>query len=184
MDAGVAAILGSTVGVAGTTVAAVVAAWSTRWQVRSQAHFDHHRWRREVRQAAYSTLISEAVAAEEGFQKAWSALGDGGHAPNLDEAMEQVRVAENLVRAARRAASTVAVEGPAAVVEAADTLMTALGAALSDLYFWHADRLREIETDTWKDRHATHVLAARARLKEFSGAAREALDDETHLSVN
>ncbi|MEU9877718.1 hypothetical protein [Streptomyces phaeochromogenes] len=133
MDAGVAAILGSSVGVAGTTVAAVVAAWSTRWQVRSQAYLEHHRWRREVRQAAYSALITEAVAAEEGLRSVWTVLSEAGPG-HLEEAMERMRAAENPVSAARRAASTVAVEGFTAVVEAVDALMTALGVALADLF--------------------------------------------------
>ncbi|MEU4610836.1 hypothetical protein [Streptomyces umbrinus] len=182
MDAGVAAILGSSVGVAGTTVAAVVAAWSTRWQVRSQAYLEHHRWRREVRQAAYSALITEAVAAEEGLRRAWTTLIAAGPV-DLDEAMERMRAAENLVGAARRAASTVAVEGSTTVVESADALMTALGVALADLFSWHADSVRGAGTETWRDRHAAHVLEARARLKDFTGSARAALDDEPYRSA-
>ncbi|WP_419665514.1 hypothetical protein [Streptomyces sp. 2-1] len=110
---------------------------------------EHHRWRREVRQAAYSALITEAVAAEEGLRRAWTALIAAGPV-DLDEAMERMRAAENLVGAARRAASTVAVEGSTAVVESADALMTALGVALADLFSWHADSVRGAGTETWR----------------------------------
>ncbi|MGW6458658.1 hypothetical protein ACWF94_22550, partial [Streptomyces sp. NPDC055078] len=149
--------------------------------VRSQARFEYLRWRREVRRTAYSALITEAVTAEEGFRQAWTVLSDGDPA-RLDEAMEHMRTAENLVSAVRRAASTVAVEGPAAVDRSAEALMAALTSALSALFSWHADILRGAGTDGWKDRYGAHVMAARARLKEFSVAARAALDDDTHGS--
>lgn len=127
-------------------------------------------------------MITEAVAAEEGLRRAWTALIAAGPV-DLDEAMERMRAAENLVGAARRAASTVAVEGSTAVVESADALMTALGVALADLFSWHADSVRGAGTETWRDRHAAHVLEARARLKDFTDSARAALDDEPYRST-
>ncbi|MFC9952312.1 hypothetical protein ACFVIN_17810 [Streptomyces prasinus] len=56
MDAGIAAIVGAAVGVAGTTLAAAVAGMSAQRQVRAE----HRHWRRQLRRDAYSAFTAKA----------------------------------------------------------------------------------------------------------------------------
>lgn len=75
VDEAIAAILGAAVGVAGTSLAATVAAASARWQVRKQATIEDARWRSRQRRDAYAGLLTSVKLAVGSLAAAGDALG-------------------------------------------------------------------------------------------------------------
>ncbi|MYW47917.1 hypothetical protein [Streptomyces sp. SID161] len=70
MDAGLAAVLGATVGAAGTGGAGIVAALLARSQARSQLQAEHARIIREPRRAAYAGFAEVALKDHKQLSKA------------------------------------------------------------------------------------------------------------------
>ncbi|MET9763423.1 hypothetical protein ABZ016_31000 [Streptomyces sp. NPDC006372] len=100
MDAGLAAVLGATVGAVGTGGAGIVAALLTRSQARSQLSAEYARFIREPRKTAY-TAYAEAALRDH------SLLTDAGMSLTLAEGAEGARKAEHITQA-RAAYETVA----------------------------------------------------------------------------
>jgi hypothetical protein len=100
MDAGLAAVLGATVGAVGTGGAAIVAALLTRSQTRSQLSAEYARFIREPRKTAY-TAYAEAVLRDHNL------LSEAGVFLAMAAEEEGARKAEHITQA-RAAYETVA----------------------------------------------------------------------------
>ncbi|MFC8142971.1 hypothetical protein ACFUKV_14675 [Streptomyces paradoxus] len=63
MDQGLAAVLGSAVGVLGTSMAASLAFWQGRWVTRQQLSGANSQWRRQVQREAYGAFMTQYMKA-------------------------------------------------------------------------------------------------------------------------
>ncbi|MEV8319888.1 proline dehydrogenase [Streptomyces sp. NPDC059900] len=164
MDAGLAAVLGATVGSLATLGAAVVSG-------RSQARAQYDQWRRQHRRDAYAAYL----AALHDRDIAMDAVLDGLRArhPDLPDVDEKVRHFVTLAREVHRAAEVVALEGPDAVTAAADRIAR----ASRDLSHVMRQMVEEARTgDTARRSDRGELAAARERdlyetVKEFRRVA-------------
>ncbi|TPQ18594.1 hypothetical protein [Streptomyces sporangiiformans] len=125
MDAGLAAVLGATVGAVGTGGAGIVAALLARSQGRSQLSAEYARFIREQRKAAYTAYTAAVLKEHERLNDASTHLEMAAHAEGDDRA-EAVGAARTEYRAVQdewgdleRRYAEVAVEGPPAITRSA-----------------------------------------------------------------
>ncbi|MER5386858.1 hypothetical protein ABT040_42620 [Streptomyces sp. NPDC002688] len=161
MDAGLAAVLGATVGAVGTGGAGIVAALLARSQGRSQLSAEYARFIREQRKAAYTAYMETVLKEHERLRDASAHLQMAAHAEGDDRA-EAVRAAWPEYRAVQeqwadleRRYAEVAVEGPPAITQSA----LQISGALND--------------------YGNHVLAC---LQAFAGGGSPASDDLAQLT--
>ncbi|CAL9552409.1 hypothetical protein [Streptomyces sp. Tu 3180] len=175
MDQGWAALLGATVGVAGTVLASAITGWSARQQVRAQARAEHAHWRRQVRRDAYGAFLAPASEAQQALKTAGRAfVGE----PDVEEIDRRLQQAQEQLALAQAAWANLAVEGPEPVEQAARSVYTTLKSMQTTLL-----ALRDSPADAPDDgvrlveRHAVEVARLSERIGEFTAAARSALDD-------
>lgn len=111
MDAGLAALLGATVGSLATLGAAIV-------NGRSQARAQQDQWRRQHRRDAYAGYLGTLHDRDIAMDSVLDALRAPD--PDLPEVDEKVGHFIALAREVHRAAEVVALEGPDTVTAAAD----------------------------------------------------------------
>ncbi|RPE43753.1 hypothetical protein EDD90_6967 [Streptomyces sp. Ag109_O5-1] len=116
MDAGIAALLGATVGSLSTLGAAVVSG-------RAQARTQHDQWRRQHRRDAYAGYLSALHDRDIAMDAILDALGPDE--PDLSDVDEKIRHFVALAREVHRAAEVVVLEGPASLAEVADRVTRA-----------------------------------------------------------
>ncbi|WP_030609123.1 hypothetical protein [Streptomyces sclerotialus] len=175
MDQGTAALLGASVGVAGTVLASAITGWSTRQQVRAQAKAEHAHWRRQVRRDAYGAFLAPASEARNALKIAGRAfVGDR----DLEEIDRNLQRAHDQLALAQGAWAVLAIEGPEEVEQAARSVYTTLRSMQTTLL-----ALYDAPTGTpdgnarFLERHAVEVGRLSERMSEFAAVAREALDD-------
>jgi len=117
VDAGLAALLGATVGVVGTAATALTTAWVTRWQVRQQIEAERQGRRDLSRRDAYMNLFSAVTAVRSALAETVDALGAQPVSP--DKCDELFSAARRLGREWDAACATLQFEGPDAVARAA-----------------------------------------------------------------
>ncbi|MEU9196709.1 hypothetical protein [Streptomyces hundungensis] len=134
MDAGLAAVLGATVGAVGTGGAGIVAALLARAQGRSQLSAEYARFIRDQRKAAYAAYTEATLKERERLNTASTHLQMAAHAEGDDRAQE-IEAARREYRAVQeewgvveRRYAEVAVAGPPAITLAAVQVSGALNA--------------------------------------------------------
>jgi hypothetical protein len=175
VDQGIAALLGASVGVAGTILASAIAGWSTRQQVRAQARAEHAHWRRQMRRDAYGAFLAPASEARTALKMAGRAFVGERDAVEIDHRLRQ---AHDQLALAQAAWANLAVEGPEPVEQSARSVYTTLQSMQTTLL-----ALRDSPTDApdrnagFLERHAVEAGRLSERIGEFAAAARTALDD-------
>ncbi|MFF7935581.1 hypothetical protein [Streptomyces sp. NPDC007940] len=137
MDAGLAAVLGATVGAVGTGGAGIVAALLARSQARSQLHAEHARIIREPRRAAYVAFTEVALKDHNRLSEIVNLLETSATHPNYGEAgLETARQQHEAVRANSperdHRYAQVVVEGPRTVTDQATTHRVAFADFVSE----------------------------------------------------
>ncbi|MFD3582629.1 hypothetical protein [Streptomyces sp. NPDC058683] len=185
MDAGIAAVLGATVGALGTGGAGVVAALLTKSQARMQIQAEHARMLREPRKQAYASYAEAAKKDYERLTEARIALEvAAAHEPSRENQLTRVRaLVEESVDHGNTVLETweaqVYMEGPHSVVQATISLDGGLG-ELRDAI---AEIIRKVETGEDADLDAVRekgAIAHRAYLSYLYRAS-EALNTQVHL---
>lgn len=175
VDQGLAALLGATVGVAGTVAASAISGWSVGQNVRAQAKVDHAQWRRQARRDAYSAFLGPAGEAQDALKLAGRAfIGER----DVEEVDRQLRTAQEFLRAVRSARASLAIEGPSSVEQAANGVHTGLQSMNATLLAWQGAPSDASDRNVpFVERHAEEVATSSERLIAFAVAARAALDD-------
>jgi hypothetical protein len=124
MDAGLAALLGAGIGVAGTAATAGVAAWATRWQVRMQVQAERDQWRRQARRDAYTNLLRSVTAVRSAVAETVDALRAAD--PSRDECVRLFGAARALGREWDAASAAVLLEGPDLLADVSLPLVTSV----------------------------------------------------------
>ncbi|MFE6662750.1 proline dehydrogenase [Streptomyces sp. NPDC057697] len=169
MDAGLAALLGAAVGSLATLGAAMV---SGRAAARSQ----YAQWRRQHRRDAYADYLGALHDRDVAMGAVFDVLRPDD--PDLRKADEEVRRFVALAREVHRVAEVVTIEGPLAMVAAADRVAGASG-DLSDVMRRmvkdaHAGDTSRKAADTALAVEREHALYQ--AVKSFRSAARDVLD--------
>ncbi|MGY0061476.1 hypothetical protein ACWY4P_33895 [Streptomyces sp. LZ34] len=173
MDQGIAALLGASIGVAGTVIASAITGWSTRQQVRAQARAEHAHWRRQTRRDAYSAFLAPASESQNALKMAGRAFIGERDREEIDRRLQQ---AHDQLALALAAWANLAVEGPETVEQAARGVYTTLRSTQTTLL-----ALRDTPANapdgnaSFMERHAVEVGRLSERLSEFAAAARAAL---------
>ena len=164
-------------GVLGTVSAAAISGWSSRQQLRAQAGIDHAQWRRQARRDAYSAFLAPAHEAGTALKQAARALiGDADTA----EADRRLLAAHDHLTAVHAAWAALAVEGPEAVEQLAHGVKTALHSMQTTLLAWRDSAGRAADHHVkFVERHAVEVTRVSERIRAFTAAARDALDETT-----
>lgn len=164
-------------GVLGTVSAAAISGWSSRQQLRAQAGIDHAQWRRQARRDAYSAFLAPAHEAGNALKQAARALiGDADTA----EADRRLLAAHDNLTAVHAAWAALAVEGPEAVEQLAHGVKTALHSMQTTLLAWRDSAGRAAGHHVkFVERHAVEVTRVSERIRAFTAAARDALDETT-----
>ncbi|XVS66047.1 hypothetical protein ACQPYE_08340 [Actinosynnema sp. CA-299493] len=185
MDAGLAAVLGATVGATGACSAALLTGlWNTRvakrqvamqeTNLRRQLRFDHLRERREPRSKAYSEFIAQTHQLLREFDEI------NGMPPTV--LMSTVLVDLKVeMRTLYGCGSRVAVEGPQSVVASANSVVRQTNACYQEVRVLVANADTWTQDDDWKadsSRKASGLLAR--GVDDFVEAARRALDDDSY----
>lgn len=175
MDQGLAALLGATVGVAGTVLASAITGWSARQQVQAQARAEHAHWRRQMRRDAYSAFLAPASECRHALKMAGRAfVGE----PDTEEIDRRLQDAQGQLALAQAAWANLAVEGPEAVEQAARSVYTKLKSMQTTLLALRDSPEEAPESDSLLfERHAFEVARLSERVGEFTAAARSALDE-------
>ncbi|MDT0397399.1 MULTISPECIES: hypothetical protein [Streptomyces] len=175
MDQGLAALLGATVGVAGTVLASAITGWSSRQQVQAQARAEHAHWRRQVRRDAYGAFLAPATECQHALKTAGRAfVGER----DTEEVDRRLRHAQGQLVLAQAAWANLAVEGPATVEQAARSVYTALKSTQNTLLAFRDSPPNATDGNVlFVERHAVEVARLSERVGEFTAAARSALDD-------
>ena len=133
MDAGLAAVLGATVGALGTGGAGVVVALLTRSQARLQLHAEHLRLAREPRKNTYAAFAEIAIKVHTHLTEAEAQIAVASRPHNasareemVEEANSQLQAAEEAQKRADHLQSLVYIEGPRAVISSVVELSSAL----------------------------------------------------------
>ncbi|WP_411090056.1 hypothetical protein [Streptomyces sp. 061-3] len=156
MDAGLAAVLGATVGALGTGGAGIITALFSRSQARLQIRAEHARLLREPRKATYVVYAAAARKLYETLDDAETELSSWS-TDNLDEREEALRIATEMYRDAEAQESAwdhleaqVYIEGPIDVTDAAIDL----GASMVDFMGAIASCIYDREEETMPERLA------------------------------
>ncbi|MER6623898.1 hypothetical protein [Streptomyces sp. NPDC000931] len=175
MDQGLAALLGATVGVAGTVLASAITGWSARQQVQAQARAEHAHWRRQVRRDAYSAFLAPASEAQHALKMAGRAfMGE----EDVEEVDRRLQHAQGQLALAQAAWANLAVEGPETVEQASRNVYTTLRSMQTTLLAMRDSPDNGPNGDVpFVERHAVEVGRLSERIGEFTAAARSALDD-------
>ncbi|MBF6046369.1 hypothetical protein GO001_14230 [Streptomyces sp. NRRL B-1677] len=126
MDAGLAAVLGATVGAIGTGGAGITAALLARHQARAQLRAEHARIIREPRRAAYASYAESAIKNHNQLLKALTNLNAASQRDPSEARSECIATARQCYETVKTSGDEreqrhgqVTVEGPLAVTEAA-----------------------------------------------------------------
>ncbi|MFF8918591.1 hypothetical protein ACF08M_36125 [Streptomyces sp. NPDC015032] len=185
MDAGIAAILGATVGALGTGGAAFATGWwgakqarlqiaTQETQSRRQLRFNHLSERREPRSVAYVALISQAQAAQRKYStlapqvlisqdSATAELADGLETENVK--MQEL-------------AARVSIEGPASIVEPARKLKEAVGKCSFFCLVMHMENSELKRSGTAPAIAAQNAIELSQMIDLFTHASRLSLDED------
>ncbi|MEV8103446.1 proline dehydrogenase [Streptomyces sp. NPDC088135] len=168
MDAGLAALLGAAVGSLATLGAAIV-------NGRAVARSQYAQWRRQHRRDAYADYLSALHGRDLAMDAVFDALRPDR--PDLRKTDEEVQRFVALAREVHRVAEVVIIEGPLAMVTAADRIARASG-ELSDVMRRmvknaHAGDGSHKVADTALATEREHALYQ--AVKSFRSAARDVL---------
>ncbi|MEU5108431.1 hypothetical protein AB0H07_40285 [Streptomyces sp. NPDC021354] len=184
MDQGLAAVLGASVGVVGTTAVGALGWLSARTQVRAQARAERQQWRSQHRRETYSKFLVEAEAASKTMEEAYFRLMEPPTVALLDQVQSLMREYSEQSRNARSTLASVSIEGPpealAAAREVLDQMENGSVAVLAASEKRRAELANEpprpmLPTDPDEYYHQSGILR-RVALDTFTEAARAALD--------
>ncbi|MGP3924791.1 hypothetical protein [Streptomyces sp. 8N616] len=171
MDAGVAAILGATVGgILGATGTLGTAFLSGHLQGRNH----HAQLQRDGRRTTYSELLRSAAALERAIDKLYS--NAGLEERNRDEISEQAQLVIEHSHALRAAASTVMIEGPSGVGELAKTMAEGAEELADHLEDGQPSRETSWETGSFWDISMGHFVHLKRQTEQFTTEAQKALE--------
>jgi hypothetical protein len=176
MDAGVAAVLGAVVGVAGTMGAAALGWLSARSQLRAQRAVDYDERRRQARRDAYAAFLEHLSRARVPLMESLEALEQP--LPDLDAILRRLEAAQHEAVLNDSVSYVVMLEGPAKVAEIATGTMEAV-TAMNGLIREHCKRVSEGE-DAAETKHLMEELGEGIGTygAAFLAGAREALELE------
>ncbi|WP_159043258.1 hypothetical protein [Streptomyces sp. NBRC 110028] len=174
MDQGLAALLGAFVGVVGTTASAVVAGRYLRQQARDQAHIDHARWRREIRQEAYAATLVPITEAREVARQASRALVQAQAEADVASLLGQL---DKLIRTIQASCARLHLEGPHEVAASGEAVLTALRVVDNNLVTWKQSRASSPESQAeYIERHTVKAADLADSINGFANKASTALD--------
>jgi hypothetical protein len=181
MDAGVAAVLGAVVGVAGTIGAAALGWLSARSQLQAQRLIDYDERRRQARRDAYAAFLAHLSKVRVPLMESLEALEQP--APDLDAILQRLEAAQHEAIQNNSISYAVMLEGPAKVAEIASGTMEAI-TAMNGLMREHCKRLLEGD-DTEDTRSLIEELGIGIGTygAAFLACAREALELEDKDSI-
>jgi len=174
MDAGVAAVLGATVGALGAVGAGWMAAWGTRQQAKTQVRADVERWHREERHRVYAEYMRTAVSVGHHL------TGIFGDLEALDvEAVEgKRRTIRDAIPELTSATALVMIQGPSEVSNVALDFANKIDDARVALLAW-CDSVHDNESDSSISANAQKVRAVIKKVNElgdkFGNVANSAL---------
>ncbi|MFG2469188.1 hypothetical protein ACGFXB_27540 [Streptomyces canus] len=186
MDAGLAAVLGATVGAIGTGGAALATSLLNRSQARLQLLVEHERFLREPRRDAYVAYaesiskINDLITAIRGTMLRIPRTGSQEERQEfLDQISRKLEEVSDLDDGNHRLMTTVFIEGPEVMQNYATSVGGSCTVTLAALRRWLAD--------VFADRESTQSHAALegahnelgARYAKFLGAASESLDGKS-----
>lgn len=189
MDAGVAAVLGATVGALGTAIAAVTTGWigarnvqqqvtAQLFQMAQQQRFEHVRDRRDPRSQAYADLIAQTQAVGHLIN-----VATRSETYTVEGARDVIEETATLLRYRAR----VAVEGPGHVAEATDAVCEAATGCRNALTALAGlpgapPELQVRSRDELIAHCGEHLETLDEALGDFIEVARQALDDDGGIS--
>jgi len=182
MDSGLAAVLGAAVGALGTGGATIVTGLLGRAQARMQLKAEHVRILREPRRAAYSAFAEclQRIYALHAIEGQFAATAAGAEGLQREESLQEARRAYQQAGdlfhgELQRLQSSVTVEGPPSVTEAALRAGSALLNERGTLHRW----IRFLENGTAAEEHERESddagLAAHVEIVSFLNEASSAL---------
>jgi len=185
MDAGVAAVLGATVGALGTGGAAFVTGWwgarqaklqisTQESQSRRQLRFTHLSERREPRSAAYAEYISQA----QHVQRKFSELAPRVLVEQTDETHNMATTLESENKKLQELATRVCIEGPASIVEPAQRLKDVAGKCSIFCLVMHMETSELKRSGTAPTVVAQVAMELSDVIASFTESARTSLDED------
>jgi hypothetical protein len=176
MDAGVAAVLGAVVGVAGTMGAAALGWLSARSQLRAQRLIDYGERRRQARRDAYAAFLEHLSKVRVPLMESLDALDQP--LPDVDAILRRLEAAQHEAAQNDSISYVVMLEGPAKVAEIATGTMEAIS-ALNGIMREHCKCIRDGK-GTAETRHLMDELGEGIGTygAAFLASAREALELE------
>ncbi|MCQ8835803.1 hypothetical protein [Streptomyces malaysiensis] len=174
MDQGLAAVLGAFVGVVGTTATAVFTGRYMRQQAQDQAHIDHARWRREIRQETYAAMLVPITEARAVAREASRALIREDTDAEVESLLGQL---EELIQTIRASCARLYLEGPIEVVRAGDAVLRKLRVVDNNLVTWKDSRVSSSEHPAeYIERHTIKAAEVASSVNWFTHEASKALD--------
>ncbi|MGW1267555.1 hypothetical protein [Streptomyces sp. NPDC002491] len=180
MDAGLAAVLGALAGAIGTSLAGFATSWASREQAKITARAEHHRHRREPREAAYRAFITASNDLANHMGPTYG-LPESATFPVPPPSREFTNEGRRLAALVKACWQDIALLGPPSVAEAA-TKTEAQAFQLASQCFLHSSsnafNLSSEETARTGARARDRYSELRRQIIEFTNAARHALDDD------
>ncbi|WP_143166580.1 hypothetical protein [Streptomyces atratus] len=147
----------------------------SRRQVQGQAEVEHSQWRRQLRRDAYSAFLAPANESRTALKMAARALT--GDVSDVAEADRRLQVAQERLALVQATCTSLAVEGPASVEQAAHSVHLGLHSMHTTLLAWRDSLGAPDHNVKFVERHAVEVTMVSERLGSFTSVARAALDD-------
>lgn len=167
-------MLGAFVGVVGTTATAVFTGRYMRQQAQDQAHIDHARWRREIRQETYAAMLVPLTEARAVARETSRALIREDADADVDNLLDQL---EKLIQTIRASCARLYLEGPEEVVRAGDAVLRALRVVDNNLVTWKESRTSSAQPPAeYIERHTIKAAELAHSVTRFAHEASKALD--------
>ncbi|MEU5611699.1 hypothetical protein ACI2L4_28275 [Streptomyces sparsogenes] len=166
MDQGIAAVLGAAVGVAGTTLASLLAG-------RNQAAAEQAHWRRQSRRDAYAAFIEASEHVHDHAEQAHRFLDQD--APDVGAAETHIAQARGYVDELDRKNSLVLLEGPHEVADAAQEINNCVEAWVDALEAWSRCLTEGLDIEGAKEAASTARDEGLAAAEYFLEHAHKAL---------
>ncbi|MFJ1998047.1 hypothetical protein [Streptomyces asiaticus] len=167
-------MLGAFVGVVGTTATAVFTGRYMRQQAQDQAHIDHARWRREIRQETYAAMLVPLTEARAVARETSRALIREDADADVDNLLDQL---EKLIQTIRASCARLYLEGPEEVVRAGDAVLRALRVVDNNLVTWKESRTSSPQPPAeYIERHTIKAAELAHSVTRFAHEASKALD--------
>lgn len=167
-------MLGAFVGVVGTSATAVLTGRYMRQQARDQAHIDHARWRREIRQETYAATLVPITEARAVAREVSRALVREDADAEVGSLLGQLN---ELIQTIRASCARLYLEGPEEVARAGDAVLRALRVVDNNLVTWKQSRASSPESVAEHiERHTLKAAELAHSVTRFAHEASKALD--------